>query len=254
MELRLPKLTATNPVELQSQIKGYLYAMTEQLNWALKTIEAKSTTGDTVVLESGERVPVSQKKEKTPGEIFNEIKSLIIKSADIVEAYSEEISKTLAGKYVAVSDFGSYKEETEATFTATSKDIEALFSNTQEIESEVDEINSLITTDGSTTKILSTDAWVKIGTIATEESGHYLYGMEIGQTNEINGEQVETKFAQYTSEGMYLYDGNSPTWSLKLARGTLTVNNAEIKYSLTQGGFRSIVQSDGSIIKKWIGV
>lgn len=255
MELRLPKLTATNPVELQSQIKSYLYAMTEQLNIALKSLDDVSASNVTYLYKNGEKVPLNEaEKEKTPGEIFNEIKSLIIKSADIVEAYSEEISKKLEGEYVAVSDFGTYKEETEAVLSATSKDISALFSNTQTIESDVDSIQNLISSDGSGTLVLSTDAWVKIGAIASEESGHYLYGMEIGQINETNGEKVATKLAQYTSEGVYLYDGNSTAWSLKLARGTLTVRTVEIKSTLLQGGFKTIVQSDGSLIKKWIGV
>lgn len=254
VEIRIPNITANTTQEQLVQVKSYLFSLAEQLNWALKTLEGGGSTSNTSNVQTASKQGTEASANKTPTDTFNSIKSLIIKSADIIEAYSEEIEKKLSGLYVAQSDFGVYTEETEVKLEANSKDISALFENTQTIQSDVDTINGILTSDGSTTKVLSTDAWVKIGAIATEETGHYLYGMEIGQTNEINGQIVDTKFAQYTSEGVYLYDGNSSSWSVRIANNTLTINEAEIRTSLRQGGFKSITLSDGSVARKWIGV
>ena len=254
LEIRLPNITASTAQEQLIQVKSYLFSLTEQLNWALKTLESSGGASNTSNVQTVSNQGTEATTNKNPIDTFNSIKSLIIKSADIVEAYSEEIEKKLSGLYVAQSDFGTYTEETEVKLEANSKEISALFENVQTIDSAVESINNVLSTDGSTTKILSTDAWVKIGAIATEETGHYLYGMEIGQTNEINGQTVETKFAQYTSEGVYLYDGNSSSWSVRIANNVMTINEVEVRTSLRQGGFKSITLSDGSVARKWIGV
>lgn len=254
LELRLPNITASTAQEQLIQVKSYLFSLTEQLNWALKTLEGSGGTSNTSNVQIASNQGTEATTNKNPIDTFNSIKSLIIKSADIVKAYSEEIEKKMSGIYVAQSDFGTYTEETEVKLGANSKEISALFENVQTIDSDVESINKVLTTDGSTTKILSTDAWVKIGAIATEETGHYLYGIEIGQTNEIKGQKVETKLAQYTSDGIYLYDGNSKDWSVRLARNTLTVNAIEAKTTFKQGVFKTTVQTDGSLIKKWVGV
>lgn len=254
LELRLPNITAATTQEQLVQVKSYLFSLTEQLNWALKTLEGSGGTSNTSNVQIASKQGAEDSTNKNPTDTFNSIKSLIIKSADIIEAYTEEIEKKLSGIYVAQSDFGTYTKETEVKLATNSEGISALFENVQTIDSSVASINQVLTTDGSTTKILSTDAWVKIGAIATEETGHYLYGMEIGQTNEINGQTVETKFAQYTSEGVYLYDGNSSSWSVRIANNMMTINEVEVRTSLRQGGFKSITLSDGSVARKWIGV
>lgn len=304
IDIRLPNINGKTDREQLVQMRSYLYQLAEQLNWGLSAIE----TGTISIKTSTNKNATSGASEssgggKNPQAIFNDIKSLIIKSADIVNAYYKQINAKLKGEYLAISDFGTYKEENELAFEASANRIDTVFQNTQTIQSDLlavggnvakisgdidsvgdrvdglgndidqankdlsatkdrigsvedglKDVNGLIQSDGRTTMILSTDAWVRIGAIATEETGHYLYGMEIGQTNEVNGVLIETKFAQYTSEGVYLFDGKSDVWCAKLANGELYVNEARIVSRLRVGGFVQIVQADGGVIEKWMPI
>ena len=303
IDIRLPNINGKTEREQLSQMRSYLYQLAEQLNWGLSAIETGTITVKTSTGSQALSGASGTGVGKSPQATFNDIKSLIIKSADIVDAYYEQINAKLESEYVAISDFGKYKEENEAQFQATANNVGVLFKNTQTIQSDLltvggnvtnlsgvidsvgdkvdglgddidnvnkdisdtkyrvdsvedglKDVNGLIQSDGKTTMILSTDAWVRIGAIATEETGHYLYGMEIGQTNEVNGVPIETKFAQYTSEGVYLFDGKSDVWCAKLANGELYVNEARIVSRLRVGGFVQIVQADGGVVEKWMPI
>ena len=134
IDLRLPNITGATEREQLQQIKSYLHQTVEQLNWALNNIDTQSNTA--VVAPTARSLAPSSGNAN--GEIdvqatFASIKSLIIKSADIVNAYSEEIGLHLDGQYVAQSDFGTFVEETNATIQANSKGITQTYTDIQAI-------------------------------------------------------------------------------------------------------------------------
>lgn len=71
---------------------------------------------------------------------FDSIKALIIKSAEIVDAYYEEINKKLTGVYVAKSDFGTYVEKTSKEIEENSTSTTQGFENLQIIANDVSNI------------------------------------------------------------------------------------------------------------------
>lgn len=106
IDIRLPNINGATNAEQIAQMRSYLYQFAEQLNWALRTLESGQSSESVVVQETKES---SSSETKSPvTSTFSEIKALIIKSADIVEAYYQEIDKMLeaSGKYVAQADFG----------------------------------------------------------------------------------------------------------------------------------------------------
>ena len=96
-DFKLPNITATSDSGKVEQIRSYLYQLAEQLKWALNSIES----GGGKVLQQGTQSIEKEITDKEAQATFGSIKSLIIKSADIVEAYYEEISEKLVGEYVA---------------------------------------------------------------------------------------------------------------------------------------------------------
>lgn len=138
--IRLPQITSGTPQQQLAQIQSYLYQLVQDLEYSFSVSEQRI---DIVKSE----IPKSS-GEKTPEEIeksFSEIKALIIKSADIVEAYSEKIIGLidLSGKYVAQSDFGTYMEETNQRLDvmddgmiSTSTKISTIDGNIQDIVKE----------------------------------------------------------------------------------------------------------------------
>lgn len=140
IELRLPKIQGNDREQLV-QIRSYLYQLTEQLQWALNNINTTASSQEKVVRQEAQVMMPSFQTYFDADVAFEELKSLIIKSADIVEAYYDEINTRLKGMYVAQSDFGDFIEKTEQNIKATSTYVEQKFDDVQVIIS--DEVKGL---------------------------------------------------------------------------------------------------------------
>lgn len=237
---RLPNITAPTPEGKLVQMQSFLYQTIEQLNWALNAIETGGGSGTVVNQSTGSG---GNTEDKNSGASFNEIKSLIIKSADIVNAYYEKISKRLAGEYVAQSDFGTYQELTESQLEANSTSIEQLYTNLQEIITDIDNLEH---------SLIETNAYINSGLLYYDDDGAPVYGLEIGQRNEIDGVEVFNKYARFTSEKLAFYDRNDNEVAY-ISDKKLYITHVEVTGTFTQGGFVDKVLSDLSVVTKWIG-
>lgn len=240
--IRLPKIDGTTSAQQLSQIKGYLYQLVEQLNYTLTDME---TGGTRVVMTGGTSNTAAEKKNEAAAS-FNSIKSLIIKSADIVNAYYDVISKKLEGLYVAESDFGTYSEKTSQVIQANSKNITSLYSNIQTITSNVKEVKDAL---------IKVDAYIKSGHVDDDEYGAPIYGLEIGQKTDIDGEEVFNKYARFTSDMLAFYDQNDNGKPVAyISDKKLYIDNVEVNFTYKIGGFEDkVLTSDGSVVTKWIG-
>ena len=131
VELRLPNIKGATEREQLMEIKAYLYQLTEQLQFALSSIDISSSS-QTVTNIPRISSPVSTASTGASTQAtFNSIKSLIIKSAEIVDAYYEEINRRLESVYVAQSDFGDFAERTSQEIEETSTSTTQRFENIQ---------------------------------------------------------------------------------------------------------------------------
>ncbi len=202
----------------------------------LSTVCNKLTTKATTGSSGGE-----DKKDNTVN--FNELKALIIKSADIVNAYYEKINARLTGEYVAQSDYGTFVELTEGQFKATSTDIEQLFTNLQQIITDIDNVESTL---------IEVNACIKSGLLYYNEAGIPIFGLEIGQTNEVDGVKVFSQYARFTADRLVFYDYNGREMAY-ISDKKLYIDNIEVASSFSIGGFVETVQPDLSVVKRWVG-
>ena len=243
INLRLPNITETTTEGKLKQMQSFLYQTVEQLNWALNAIETGGTGA--VVMQgksnTGGSSGSGDKKENSIN--FNELKALIIKSADIVEAYYEKVSEKLVGKYVAVSDFGTYVEDTSNTMKADSTRIDTLFSSIQEIITDIDNVQH---------NLIDVEACIRSGLLYYDEDGVPIYGLEVGQKNEIDGEEVFNQFARFTADKLAFYDyaGNEVAY---ISDQQLYIGKIVVTISFSHGGFVDEVQADKSVITRWVG-
>lgn len=320
-EFNLPNFQVETASE--RRMYSYLYQTVQQLNWAMKHMETAESSGSGYVPvqrvygASGETKP-----DKTPLETFSELKSLIIKSADIVNAYYDTISAKLEGLYVAQSEFGEYVEATKLELEANSKGITQNYTNIQGVQTNLDsavdnmqtdvgslrsnvgvvqgELNTLEDSVGMVQKnvdgiqgsvdglsdkvsavqadvgsvqedvagvagevetvrgdmdslrqdvgtlntiIVETSAYIKTGVIDSDEYGIPIYGLEIGQTNEVGGEAIFNKYARFSSSRLSFYDQND-TEVAYISDYKLYITNVHITGNLTIGHFE-IDTSDG---------
>ena len=236
VDIRLPNITGITETEQLQQIRSYLYQLAPQLNWALSTLEAASSSG-TATQNTGASAKAAE-KDKDRQDNFNELKHLIIKSADIVNAYYEEINNLLKlnGEYVAQSDFGTYYKEASAEISA----------NYEQMRLDFDQIQGIVSADGSDTLLRSTTAYIKLGIIGEESNGDPINGIEIGQTN--SGESK--KFAQFTARTLTFYNSSGTTLATFGDEG-MVVPRAKITGTLTLGKY--VIETSNGLVFKWAG-
>ena len=142
VDLRLPNIHGSDREQLV-QMRSYLYQLVGELQWALNNTTPAS---ESVVIQTkgGGTVLPSASSSTEIETTFGALKPLIIKSAEIVQAYYEEIDNLLklSGEYVAASDFGTFKEETALQIKANSTSITQQYSNIQTITTDLGTITT----------------------------------------------------------------------------------------------------------------
>ena len=237
INIRLPNITANTEQGQLQQVKSYLHQLAQELNWALTSMESGNSTN--AVAKQASSVGVSKQEMTTS---YNELRSLIIKSADTVKAYSEAAEERYNSLYVAQSDFGTYTEQASQIIQENSKAIESFYENMQEILTDIETLEH---------SVIDVNANIKSGLLYTDGSGVPVYGLEIGQRTKIDGVDVFDKFARFTSDRLSFYDHNSNEVAY-ISDRKLYINHVEVNSSFSMGGFMDTVQADGSIVTKWV--
>lgn len=273
INLRLPNINGVNEKEQISQLKSYLYQLVTELEFVFNTSGASS---DSVVV-----LPKAQQGSKSTDSgnmsataMFSVLKPLIIKSADIVDAYYDKLTKKFDGDYVASSDFGTYTETTQQTIEANSYAIEQTFSNVQTIDTnlnnkvssinqniedtakglseslkdatsdlsdEISEVskdlgNKITALAESVEAVLTVNAYTRSGVLYYDNDSLPVYGFEVGQTNTVNGVETFKKFARFIADRLSFYDQNDMEVAY-ISDYKLYITSVEILYSLIGGGF-----------------
>lgn len=190
-----PRITEGSDREMLLQIRSYLYQMSEQLQNAFVSLQGGvgganyfSVAGNSIVFKSG-----SQSKEKSAQQSFNELKALIINSADIVNVYSDKIDKILNGRYFADSNFGQYINDTQLAISANSESILLQQTTTESIQKDVDDLGEFKSTF---------EGYIRIGKF--EDGGDDAMGVEVGQS--ADGEK--TMRSRFTAQRLVFIDSS----------------------------------------------
>ena len=250
MNIRYPNITNAPPLEQLAQIRSFLFQLVEQLN-----MEAQSGTQEKpqVITGTNSAIGSGSSQNPTPVSTFNQIKSLIIKSADIVDAYYEEINKKLEKVYVAESEFGTYSNWATAEIQANAERIRQTYESIQELRTQQVQIIATKANIRSGLLFVVGDETLEPELGQSLADGTEVYGVEVGQETEVDGKVVFNKFARFTAYGMTLYDNNEKLTAYITDR-RLNIPNMVIKNTLTRGGFQETINSDGGSVERWVGV
>lgn len=234
-DIKFPNINAPTEAGKIEQIKRYLYQLADQLKWALNSMDG----GDKKAQQQNSQA-TTESAEKEAQDTFNSVKSLIIKSADTIDVLYEKISERLSGEYVAQSDFGKYTEQTTQEINKNSTATEQLFTDIQKISSELDNLEH---------SLIDVKARIKSGLLYYDDKGVPIYGLEIGQINDIDNVEVFNKFARFTSDKLSFYDKNDIEVAY-ISDYKLYITNAHITGTLTLGRFEHDT-SDG-LVCRWV--
>ena len=300
-DFRLPNITGATPQEQMVQMQNYMLSFVEQLQWALNTIESAAKSSVSQAPQKEEPARTAAYPADTAA-TFAALKPLIIKSADIVNAYYEKISTRLEGVYVAESDFGTFIEQTTQDILSNSTEIAQAFTNVQEvrtglggnIEALTEVVGSLDTNlqdmkegvennlhaitgevgkleadiiaynddidnslrelqagiDRVNTILVDVNAYIRSGLLYEDENGIPVYGLEVGQKNFIDGEEVFNKYARFTSGRLSFYDQNG-TEVAYISDYKLYITHAEFTGTVKYGAF--LLDTTKGFRLKWVG-
>lgn len=220
------------------QVHSYLYQTVQQLNWAMKHLEGSRDTGEVSV-----QVPAG--RGSTPATVSGtdakQLRDLIVKSAEVADAMYMSLGNRMQGRFVAQSEFGTFTRETELKLEASDRSIEQNYSDIQQISGTLD-----LMREG----IAQTNAYIRTGLVDTDGEGLPVYGLEIGQANLVNGQEVFSKYARFSSSRLSFYDQND-TEVAYISDYRLYITNVQITGTLTVGEYE-IDTTDG-LAFRWTG-
>ncbi len=236
MNLRYPNITGKTEAEQMVQVRSYLHQLVGELNWALSAVDSYQGGNTSAPVEYRQsESETSQDAENT----FNSIKALIIKSADIVQAYETTIFSDFNGKYFAGSDFGDFIEETTRRVEENSQGVTEHYSNIQTITGKV---------EGVENEIRTTNAYIKRGLLGYADDGSAIHGIEVGETN---ADGAFMKYARFTADRLSFFDSNDYEVAY-IGAGCLYVEGKTVFHGEIQLGSYKTDTSDG-LAFTWIG-
>lgn len=230
MYLSTPPAIMGNEKEQLNQLRSYVFQTVEALNIGMKDMSAEGVLEEingAVTAEGNE-----DEEDKSILATHNNIRSLIIKTADYAIKNSEEFRKILKSEYSASSDFGELAEKLENEITANAEGINQLFRYTSGIRSEFG--------DFSTTS----EQYIKTGLLYYDDAGAPVFGVGVGNLStkiDANGKTVLDKqnlLTTTTAEEIAFWNGGQKIAYINANKmyfpsGSLTAYEADISGKIT---------------------
>jgi hypothetical protein len=230
-----PRLMGDTADQLR-QITSYLFQLQRDLNVALDSV-------DSATKEAAE-ITAATAVENTVSATAKSLKSLIIKTAGVIQKEMDEWTETLSGTYLAISDFGTYQEEVSQEITATATEIvnnygfnstlEAYRARIEELEADNTLLNNYK---------VQTEQYTKTGLLYYDEFDVPVYGYAVGEVLTrvtVNGEETvrrEDLMATWSAGRLNFWQG-----------GVIVAYYANNKMYVTDGEFLNSLQIGDWII------
>ena len=250
-----PSLKGDERAQLE-QMYRYLYKMSEQLNTAL------------AVTDKEYQIVVQKRSGSAPGSDspitpqldaqYRELRSLIIKTADIVNQQMDKTIKQLNGKFEAISsEWGTFEQNIERKIVETAEATIDSFDYSEKIHG----IEKTVL-DGVTSYAIESLGYIKRGIIGFDDENFPIYGIAVGtelkeKTVEKDGktyQQIDTtkRIATYTSDAITFWRNDVAI--ARFSGDELYVTRAEITQQIRLGDwFFSVAESGGLNISKRLG-
>ena len=238
----LPPAPAGDEARQLEQLYRYLSTMAEKLNDAMHGISLESFTD-----EAREQIRQAAEGGEAKKEIRsaqNTLRSMIIKSAEIVRNEMEEIRAELTQEYTAISEeFGTLEQELSARIEANAAGIQQNYSYVETLESRADGVDSYVN---------RTNAYIFTGMIGTNPvTGGPVYGVAVGEgitaydaqgTPYVN---TAARVATFTKDRLSFWQGE--TEMAYFSDRKMYITDAQIVRTLRMGNYVWRIQQDGSM-------
>lgn len=262
IDIHTPPMLRGTEREQLGQLRSYLFQAAQHLKLALNDLSMDSMGEDVqaAIREGGTEAAgrVQESVDRTAGTL----KSLIIKTADVIYRQMDVLETVLRSEYVAVSDFGEYKEEVETRFTQTAENTTAAYEYAAQISADTDARMTALAgeQDALREMLVKSSGYIKQGIIGYDGAVPII-GIAIGQdvkttgTVEVDGKTYDvvdttSNMTTWTPQRMSFYiNGVEAAW---FSNGALHVGRIEVGDQLV-GAEKWDISFTAGLTVKWIG-
>ena len=195
---------------------------------------------------AAERPAGTARKESTG---YQELKSLIVKTARLVKRQMEQLSARLEGEYVAVSDFGTYVERLSAYLEANPEALTQYYSFCSDLQANTDAVSAAFGQYKT-----ETEGYIRTGIVGYNGSIP-IYGVAVGQgltVTDVDGETVvdQNNFrATFTAQRLSFWqDANEVAY---VSNNRLYITNITVLEGVTLGQWQ--ITTASGLAFRWIG-
>lgn len=248
-----PVLSGASEQQIK-QVYAYLFRLSENLNVALNNLtEDNFSTGSPLSRYSANTGLNGSSDGKTTAQVYNELKSLIINTAEVINHEMDLLEIALKSNYEAISSqWGTYQETIDTKISVTAESILQELNFQSQLDTQAAEFERYK---------IETSGYIKSGFIDYDENGVPIIGIAIGQNlrsvtvtmsdgtavEKIDGTQ---NCAFYTSNKLsFRINGQEVAY---LSNSKLYIHNVEITGRAVLGGSWELSTHQGFMIK-WIG-
>lgn len=246
-----PPMLRGSPQEQINAIRDYLFRMVGSLDEAISA-NSTGSVGRQITRADGTKIylPIGKDEDAIEAVRKNaqELRSLIIKSANDVKEYADSKVEEYDARYVAESEYGAFTENINTLIESSARGVVESYNYGASIQSMQDSIGLI------QNYFTNVNGEIRRGIIEDPDTGEYVTGIAISQSLQFSGEcgpgdsnnpgdgytyyyltQGQT-FGLYTSTGWQFWiDGHKTGWFDSLD-GMLHVANIVVEDTLNFGG------------------
>ena len=241
MQIESPPILTGEQAEKLEQMYRYLQRMSDQVQDCLNGL-----TIENFVPEQQKAITEIVSNGATGADLSKQrdsLKSIIIKTADIIRSEQEEIRTTLESHYQALSnEFGAYQADLTNRITATAEGIIQDYRFVERIQALDDDTSALNEYKTSTSQ------YIKTGVVDTDSQGRPVIGVEVGTAMDTDN---PNRSARFTSDRLSFFQNNTEV--AYLSNRKLFINETEVLSSMKMGGYVWRILPDHSLGLAWEG-
>lgn len=226
-----PPALQGNSFEQIDQLYRYLSTVSEQLNQAMNSISTEQLAEDTVQMIREQGTEAAEGQRET-------LKSLIVKTADVVRTEIDEVRTTLQTRSQAISDqFGVLETNLSNEITARAEGLQQAFTYIEMLAEAA---------EGSETFQNKFSSYVNVGVIRIDQ-GRPITGIAIGEniTNPDGTINQNNRMATFTVDRLSFYQNGSEV--AYFANNTFHIASGEVTRSMKMGNHTWTVLTGGAL-------
>lgn len=243
--LSMPPAPAGSASQQAAQQYSYLFQLVQQLNVALSSIDSGTAAGG----GNTQSAPSSTAGLNALRQQVENLRSLIVKTAEEVEKTTQSITAEVSEQYVARSDFGTYVQNLSAYLEANPDALTQYYGFGAELKADMAAVDAAFTHYK-----LDTQGYIRTG-IVSYDGDVPVYGVAVGQNltcREVDGETVvePNDFrALFTPRRLSFWQGEVEV--AYLSDNRLTITDITVLTGLHIGPWR--MESSGGLSFQWMG-